>query len=110
MEWGGISLRCWGTLQKIVENFLTLLKKNQDIKKAKEIVALTENILLKKTGNKKVMLEMARKNSVVLRSVIKKNDIVEEKINPALIAGIKIIIDEEKQLDFSLQKKLNKIF
>jgi F0F1-type ATP synthase delta subunit len=97
--------------KKIVNNFLKLLEKNQDMKKAKEIVALAEALLLKKSGNKKVVLETARKGAVrdFVNTFAKKGDMVEEKINPAIIAGIKIIVNNEKQLDFSLSSKLSKL-
>jgi len=90
------------------KHFLRILQKNGDTKKLKEIVLLTEKLLLEKSGNKKVIIEMARKAAVKLS--LKKGDVVEEKINPDLIAGVKIIIDGEKQLDFSLKNKLEKIF
>ena len=35
---------------------------------------------------------------------------VKEKINPELIAGIKVMINNNKQLDFSLKNKLDNIF
>lgn len=46
---------------KIKNNFLKLLEKNQDFKKVGEIMVLAENMFLKKTGNKKIVLETARK-------------------------------------------------
>lgn len=98
--------------KKLTENFLKLLERNGDIKKAGRILAQAEQLILKKTGNKKVILEIARKNDTknVIKSFIKKGDMIEEKINPALIAGVKIIVDGERQLDFSLQKKLQEVF
>ncbi len=97
--------------KKIVNNFLKLLEKNQDLKKAREIIALAESLFLKKLGNKKIILETARKVDAknLIKSFVKKGDIVEEKINSKLIAGIKIIVNNNKQLDFSLASKLNKI-
>ena len=97
--------------KKITANFLSLLKKNQDIKKAGQILLLTEQLLLQKTGNKKVVLETARKIGTknMVASFAKKGDLVEEKINPALIAGVKVIVNNEKQFDNSLLAKLNKI-
>lgn len=96
----------------IIEGFLRLLKKNGDFKKAKEIIQLAEIELIKKTGNKKVILETARKNEIKdsFKHFIEKGDIVSEKINADLIAGIKIIVNDERQLDFSLKSKLDKIF
>lgn len=104
--------------EKIVEKFLRLLEKNGDMGKAKEILSLAENLFIKKTGRRKVVVETARKADLPAGRQAKKSlfdellmagDIVQEKINPELIAGIKIIINDQ-QLDLSLQSKLNKIF
>src|SRR3989344_1143796 len=91
--------------------FFQLLLKNGDLKKAKEIVRLAEKFILAKSGNKKVVLETARKtgSQEIAKKIIAKGDIVEEKINPALVAGVRVIINDERQLDFSLQKKLQQI-
>ena len=98
--------------KKIVSNFLKLLVKNNTMAKAGEIVALAENIILKKRGNKKIILETARiidsKNAV--KSFTKKGDVIQGKINSELIAGLRVVIDGEKQLDYSLKHKLDQIF
>ncbi len=98
--------------EKITDNFLKLLEKNNDIKKAKKIIDLAEGFLLKKTGNKNVILETARKTDVsnLIKSLVKEGDVVSEKINLEIVAGAKITINNEKQLDFSLIGQLNKIF
>ena len=96
----------------MVENFLSLLKKNRDFKRAKEIIVLAENELLKKTGNRRIILETARETETkdILKKNIKKGDILEEKINPDLVAGLKVTINGERQIDFSLKNKLDNIF
>ncbi|OGZ63909.1 MAG: hypothetical protein A3A98_01315 [Candidatus Staskawiczbacteria bacterium RIFCSPLOWO2_01_FULL_40_39] len=101
-----------GREKSIVANFLKLLEANGDMKKAKEIIALAEGLFLKKTGNKKIVLETARplNSRSVFKKIKKEGDIIEEKINPELIAGIKIIVNNSRQLDFSLRKKLQQIF
>lgn len=98
--------------KKIINNFLKLLERNQDLKKSEEIVLIAENMLLKKTGNKKVILEIARKIDTkdAVKDFVKKGDVIEEKINPKLVAGIKVIVNNDKQLDFSLLRKLENIF
>ncbi len=98
--------------KKVVNNFLRLLERNGDMKKAPEIITQTEKLLLKKSGNKKVVLQLARKaaDKDIKGEFAKKGDIVQEKINPSLIAGIKVIVDGNKQLDLSLLHKLNNIF
>lgn len=97
--------------KKITDNFLKLLEKNGDMKKAREIILQAEQLFLKKTGNKKVVLEVARKVNTkdFTKNFIKKGDLVKEKINAKLIAGVKILINNERQLDNSLLGKLNKI-
>ncbi|KKP31841.1 MAG: hypothetical protein A2312_02120 [Candidatus Staskawiczbacteria bacterium RIFOXYB2_FULL_32_9] len=98
---------------KMVAGFLELIKKNKDEKKLKEILKLAEKIYFKKTGNKKIVLESARpqnfKNSELINSLVKKGDVVLEKINKELLAGVKIVVNEERQLDMSLLKKLQEI-
>lgn len=100
--------------KKKAGNFLKLLEKNGDMRKAKEIINLTETIFFNKTGRKKITLESARKLNETQRKELKfletSGDITEEKINKNLIAGIKIIINGNKQFDASLQKKLQNIF
>lgn len=99
--------------KKIADNFLEFLKRSGDMKKAKEIISLAENLFVKKTGRRKVVIETARKikpeQKGLLASVAQKGDIVSEKINKDLIAGIKIIINDE-QLDMSMQRKIQNIF
>jgi len=92
-----------------IGRFIKLLGKNGDMKKAKEIISLAEGLYFQKTGKRKIILEIARKTKNSADLFAKKNDVVEEKINPELIAGIKVIINGEKQLDFSLQKRLQEI-
>ncbi|OGZ70236.1 MAG: hypothetical protein A2904_00745 [Candidatus Staskawiczbacteria bacterium RIFCSPLOWO2_01_FULL_33_9] len=100
--------------KKLTDNFLKLLEKNGDNIKIKEILNLTETLFFKQTGRKKIILETARKMSSkqkdLFSHLVKKGDIVQEKINEDLIAGVKIIINNEKQIDFSMQKKLQNIF
>ena len=96
-----------------VTGFLNFVKKNRDEKKLREILKLAEKLYFKKTGQKKIVLEVARpfnfKNSDLIKNLVKKGDVVAEKINKNLIAGVKIIVNEEKQLDMSLFKKLQEI-
>jgi F0F1-type ATP synthase delta subunit len=99
--------------KKIINNFVKILVSAGLEGKAKEILSLAESLLLVKQGKSKVTLETARKMTAsqkkMSESFAKKGDIVEEKINPELIAGIKIIINGSKQFDASMQSKLQKI-
>jgi len=99
---------------KLADNFLKLLTRNNDLKKTDAILSIARKIYLKRTGNKYIVFETARKmspkNENLLMSLAKKGDIVEEKISPEIIAGIKVVIDNEKQFDASVIKKIKKLF
>ncbi len=99
--------------KKIVKNFVKLLVSVGYENKAEEILALTEDLLLQKQGKNKITFETARtvtpSQKKIMESIVKKGDIVSEKINPELIAGIKIIINGSMQFDASMQSKLQHI-
>lgn len=96
------------------ERFLAVLAKNGLQGKAKEIVALAEDIVLQKQGKQKITLETARQMTAgqkkLLHGIAKDGDKVKEKINSELIAGVKIVINENRQLDLTIKNKLQKIF
>lgn len=95
-----------------IANFVKLLEKNKDLKSIAKIVEAAEKYYLKNRGNKKIILETARKTDVksVLKNIYKEGDVIEEKINPDLVAGIKVNINNEKEFDASLIGKLRKLF
>lgn len=101
-----------GAKKNITDNFIKLLVKDNYLHKSGEIIALAENIILKRKDNKKIILQTARKTDTkqFINSFYKKGDLVQEIIDPEIIAGVKVIINNEKQLDFSLRKKLEEVF
>lgn len=98
--------------KKIINNFVKLLVSTGYEKKSKEILALTEDFILAKQGKSKVTFQTARKMTAdqrkLMENFVKKGDVVKEKINPELIAGIKIIINDSQQFDASMQSKLSR--
>ena len=100
--------------KKIVNNFVKLLVGAGYENKSKEVLDLAEDYLLQKQGKRKIVLETARKMTAgqkkMAQSIAQTGDIVKEKINPELIAGIKIIINNSRQFDASMQSKLQNIF
>lgn len=97
--------------EKIHKNFLKILLKNGDFKKAKEIMILAEKILLRKTKKRKIVLELARERSIKnLHLFYQESDLVKKMVNPELLAGIKVTMNEEWQLDYSLKGKLDQLF
>lgn len=97
----------------LVKNFLRLIKKNNDEHLLKKIYELTEKMTRDKFGKRKVVVETARVikglNSLI-KKISQKGDIVEKKINSDLIAGIKIILNDEMQFDGSMARKVKKLF
>lgn len=98
--------------KNLISSFVKLLEKKGEIKNARKIIGLAEKHYLEKRGNKKIILETARilNKQDFLKIIKKEGDIIEEKINPELIAGVKITVNGERQIDFSLQKKLSEMF
>jgi ATP synthase delta (OSCP) subunit. len=100
--------------KKIINNFVKLLVNTGYERKSKEILDLAEDLLLAKQGKRKITFETARKTTSsqkkLLEKFVNKGDVVKEKINPELIAGVKIIINDNKQFDASMLSKLQNIF
>jgi F0F1-type ATP synthase delta subunit len=98
----------------MVHNFLSLLEKNRDISGVNKILDLAGSIYFKKSGKKKIVVEAARQltagNKKILKSIVREGDVAEERINPELLAGIKIVVNNEKQFDGSILNKIKKLF
>ena len=98
----------------IVKNFLILLGKSGDEVHAEKIVNAAERILRKKDGGREIILESARplerENQKLLSGIAGKKDSVAMRIDPNLVAGVRIVIDGEKEFDGSLKGKLDKMF
>lgn len=100
--------------KKIVNNFVKLLVSAGYERRAKEILDLAEDLILAKQGKRKITFETARKATLgqrkLLDNFVKEGDVVKEKINPEIIAGVKIIINDSRQFDASMQNKLRNLF
>lgn len=100
--------------EQFAQNFIALIKKNGDEAHARKILEEAARMLRGKRGIRKVTFETARplgaKQKQILASFAKPGDVIEEEIDPALIAGVRIIVDDEKQFDESLRGKLDKLF
>jgi len=99
--------------KKIINNFVRILVKSGQERKAKEIMNLTEDLLLVKQGKRKITLETARRltaeNRALLKEFAREGDVVKEKVDRDLIAGVKITINNEKQFDNSMLNKINNL-
>jgi len=98
----------------VVKNFIALVRRNGDEAHIRKLVEEAARMVRGKSGVRKVTIETARALKAPQRKLldhfIKGGDIVEERIDPALVAGVKIILDDELQFDGSLKGKMDKIF
>ncbi|MGB7957354.1 MAG: F0F1 ATP synthase subunit delta [Minisyncoccia bacterium] len=98
----------------IQKNFHELLRRNGEEARAKKILDLTGRLLRAKKGNREVVFESARKLTAAhekeLGKFLKADDQVSLRVNPGLIAGVRVTIDGEHEFDGSLRGKLDKIF
>lgn len=102
------------TRARIVKNFLAIVRKNGDLGILKKIAAATEKKLREKTGARKVTIETARPLTRDLREEVRRrfkdSDTMEEKITPELVAGMRITLNDELELDGSFKRKLIRLF
>jgi F0F1-type ATP synthase delta subunit len=101
------------TDDEIAKNFLALVRRNGDESHLRRILEEASRFARGKSGMRKVTLESARPlrppQRAALAGFVKPGDVVEERIDPELVAGIKIIVNDEMQFDGSLRNKLNKV-
>jgi F0F1-type ATP synthase delta subunit len=103
-----------GEESAIQKNFQELLRRNGEDAHAKKILDLAGRLLRAKTGVREVIFESARKltpaHEKELGKFLKADDQTALRVNPGLIAGVRITIDGEYEFDGSLRGKLDKIF
>ena len=99
---------------KIISNFLKIIRKNGDYLRIKKIFTAIREAEVKKRGGRIINLELAREipeNLIThLKSYFSKKDYISISVRPDLIAGLRILIDNEKELDTTMKRKLKKIF
>lgn len=98
----------------IAKNFFALLQKNNDETRVRKILEAAERFIHRGSGTRKVILESARSlrrsPKSLLKDIVRPGDAIEERIDPSLIAGVKIVVNDELQLDGSLRGKLDAMF
>ena len=98
----------------VAKNFLSLVIKNGDARKLGKILELAEEMVVEKSGRRKITIETARPLAGSLgqtvKNIFKESDIVKSEIDPSLVAGIKITINKDLEWDGSLKKKIENLF
>ena len=97
-----------------LKKFLSVVAKNGDLPRIDKIVAAIEEQETHDHGGKVVNVEFAREmDEATIKKITKKfkeRDLVSIKVTPSLIAGTRITIDGEQELDGSFQRKINKLW
>ena len=93
---------------------LRLLNKNGDFGRARTVISEIQNMLVKESGGRNVVVRSGQPLSGERRKMIQKNftenDSVEFRENAELIAGLKVVIDGAWAIDTSLDRKLRSLF
>ena len=99
--------------KQIANSFWQIVSKNRDQQKINRVLEEAEKIILKNTNTTKVRLESAEPVPAKLKHEVKelmnKKVLFSEIINPELLAGIKILINDELLIDATAKSKLNKL-
>lgn len=98
-----------------MENFIALVQRNGDWARRAHIVREIEHQWRLNQNRPLLTVESARPLTGDQKKLLKKNAglehaDIEERENPDLIAGVKITVDGEMQLDASLSHLLRQVF
>ena len=97
-----------------VRRFVAIVTRNGDRSSLRKITSEAERIALQEQGGRKVVIESARPLGRKALEEFKKEfgapDVVEEELNPELIAGVRLTIGGEWMIDATLAGKLKKLF
>ncbi|MDO8523080.1 MAG: F0F1 ATP synthase subunit delta [bacterium] len=103
-----------GKEEELIKKFLVAVNKNGDWGEIKKIFKLIARKMAVRRGGRFVSVEFGRaptkKVTLMLEESFSKKDHVEFKVRPELIAGARILINGEQELDSTLIKKINKLF
>lgn len=97
-----------------IQQLCTALQSYGDMPHAKEVVDVVERMLVEKAGGRMAEIESARPLTSKAKKTVAKlfhlKDVVRERVNPGLIAGIRVTLDGEREFDGSLKRKLDRLF
>ena len=98
----------------IAKNFAALLARNGDQGLGRKILEEAARYARGKHGVRKVVIESARPLTAAqkkgLAPLLRPGDVAVEETVPALVAGIRVVVDDETLFDGSLKGKLDAMF
>lgn len=98
---------------EVTKKFISVVEKNGDLGGLKNILREAEKIAVKKGGGRFIEVEVARESDSLTKKIISlfsAKDHIEIKERPELLAGARVLIDGERELDFSFASKVRKLF
>jgi len=94
--------------------FLAFVERNGDEGRLRVILEAASRLAREKRGVREVVIASARPLSKaqekMLAQFVKPHDAVSYAVDPALVAGVKIVVNDETQFDGTLKAKLEKLF
>ncbi len=98
----------------MVQRFIRVVEKNGDAPHLSRIADVIEKKMIRQNGGKTVTLEFARPLERTLVDTLRANFDEKDQItvvtNPELIAGVRVTINEEEELDHSMARTLKTMF
>jgi F0F1-type ATP synthase delta subunit len=98
----------------MAKNFLALVRRGGDEARLPKILDEADRMMRIRSKTRRLVVESARGLDANAKSLVaaiaRSGDAIVEKIDPALIAGIKITANDEMQFDASLRRKLDNVF
>jgi F0F1-type ATP synthase delta subunit len=98
---------------ELVKKFARVIEKNGDLRHFPKIITAIERGLHAGAGTKKITFVTARPSERIraaFRHLIGTKDTVEEKVDPSIVGGVKVLVNDEIQFDGTLKRKIDKLF
>ncbi len=112
--YGALSGKSPEERNKVARSFVGVIQKNRDSNLVSRILERYEKIYLKKEGLRKVDIEsvdpISGKVKGEIEDALGSKIVFTEKINPKLIAGISLLIDDSTYVDASARAVINRIY
>ncbi len=98
----------------MIRRFLAMLRKNKDTRRLGAIMRKIEKQSLADQGLHKVSVASASPLTPELKkdiaAALEKKPLWEETVDPAMLGGIRILIDDELFIDASARRRLDRMF
>lgn len=102
------------TRPQMIRRFMQMLRKNRDTRRLAAIMRKMEKQSLADQGMQKVAVASASPLAPEIKKEIAagldKKPLWEETVDPAMLAGIRILIDDELLIDASARRRLDRMF